>query len=108
MHIPSSLREEMWQRIHQGHLEEKKCQTNIMMSNTILKRCSECEVCQQHRPQPVESLITTPPLKRPWKKAVVDLCKHNGKQYLVMMNYFSRYPEVVYLKSTTVAYTINK
>ncbi|XP_011701249.1 PREDICTED: uncharacterized protein K02A2.6-like [Wasmannia auropunctata] len=115
VYIPRCLREEVLQRIHQGHLGEKKCQERAKrviwwpgMLNAIKKQCSQCEICQQHRPQPVETLIMTPPPNRPWQKVAVDLCERSGKHYLVMVDYFSRYPEVIYLRSTTAAHVINK
>ncbi len=44
------------------------------------------------------ALLTTPLPKRPWKVIGTDLDK---KHYLLVVNYFSRYPEVILQKSTT-------
>ena len=42
----------------------------------------------------------------PWQKVGVDLFHLNGAEYLVLVDYFSRYPEVQKLTSTTSATVI--
>ena len=37
----------------------------------------------------------------PWQKVGSDLFALKGANYLIVVDYFSRYPEVVQLKSTT-------
>ncbi|KAK3101707.1 hypothetical protein FSP39_005714 [Pinctada imbricata] len=45
---------------------------------------------------------------RPWQRIGTDLCEHDGKQYLIVMDYFSRYIEIVHLNSITSANVIGK
>ncbi len=56
--------------------------------------------------QPKEPLISTPLPDYPWQMAGVDLLELNNKQYLLLVDYSSRYPEVRELKSTTSKVTI--
>ena len=50
---------------------------------------------------PREPLITATLLSHPWEKVASDLFHLNNSTYLIVANYFSRYPEVIQLKSTT-------
>ena len=48
-----------------------------------------------------EPLITTPLPERAWKKIGADLCEHQLKQFLVVIDYYTRFPEIAYMSSTT-------
>ena len=48
-----------------------------------------------------EPLITTPLPDWPWKTIGTDLFELEKKHYLLVVDYFSRFPEVILLKSTT-------
>ena len=48
---------------------------------------------------------TTPP-ERPWQKIRVELFHHSGKEYIIAVDYYSRFFEVTPLKSTTSGSTI--
>ncbi|XP_024880926.1 uncharacterized protein K02A2.6-like [Temnothorax curvispinosus] len=115
IHIPKGLRNEVLEKIHQGHLGEKKCQGRARQSvwwpgvnADVRARCLKCTICLEHRLQTKEPLIVTEPPERPWQEVAVDFCEREGRHYLVMVDYFSRYPEVVYMSSTTAANTIAK
>jgi len=51
---------------------------------------------------------TTPLPERAWKKIGEDLCEHKGKQFLVVIDYYSRFPEIAFMSSTTSHAVINK
>ena len=40
---------------------------------------------------------------RPWEKLGVDLCLYGGQNYIVMVYYYTRWIEVLHVKSTTIA-----
>ena len=114
--IPSSLRSEVLERIHDGHQGMTRCRERANMSvwwpgisRDIQSKVSGCEFCQENLPsQRKEPLITTPLPERAWKKIGADLCEHQGKQFLVVIDYYSRFPEIAYMSSTTSDAVINK
>jgi hypothetical protein len=44
---------------------------------------------------------------RPWEKLGADICDFEGKDYIVIVDYYSKYPEVVQLKRKTAEGVIN-
>ena len=59
----------------------------------------ECkEVRPTHRKEP---LITSPLPKRPWHKIGADICEYANQNYLVIIDYFSRYLEIAHLPDMT-------
>ena len=64
----------------------------------LVKRCPEC--AREATPNK-EPFITTALPEYPWQKVGSDLFTLKGVHYLVIVDYFSRYPEVVKLSTTT-------
>ena len=52
---------------------------------------------------PREPLIKATLLSHPWEEVTSDLFHLNNSTYLIVVDYFSCYPEVIQLKSTTSA-----
>ena len=46
--------------------------------------------------------------RRPWQKIGTDLFDWNGKPYLIVVDYYSRYPEVAELRDTKATTVIQK
>ena len=61
----------------------------------------KCPECVKLTANPKELLLTTPLPKHPWERAAADLFQLNGSTYLLVVDYFSRYPEVIKLNTTT-------
>ena len=116
--IPSSLESEVLERIHDGNQGMTRCDSRERanmsvwwpgISRDIQSKVSGCEFCKENLPsQRKEPLITTPLPERAWKKIGADLCAHQGKQFLVIIDYYSRFPEIAYMSSTTSEPVINK
>ena len=48
-----------------------------------------------------EPLISSKLPKHPWERIATDLFELNKQPYLLLVDYYSRYPEVIKLNSTT-------
>ncbi|XP_012934702.1 uncharacterized protein K02A2.6 [Aplysia californica] len=96
-------------RIHDGHLEESKCRERAKssiwwpgLSSEIREVVSRCDHCQRKRPaQPSEPLNLTALPEWPFQMVGADLCNYKGHDYLVLVDYFSRYLEAAYMPDTT-------
>ena len=58
-------------------------------------------VCQTLYTPQREPLMSTPLPDYPWQRVASDLFQLISANYTVVIDYFSRYPEVIQLKSTT-------
>ena len=61
----------------------------------------QCLTCAKDANPAIQELIASELPEYPWQKIGTDLFQLNGKTYLVVVDYFSRYPEVRALNSTT-------
>ena len=103
--IPRRMREEILYRLHAGHQGIVKCRARARESvwwpkiseeiQEMIRRCSECvkEKVERHEP-----LIPSEFPERPWQKVACDLFHFKGKWYLVMTDYYSRFPEIALLE----------
>ena len=60
-----------------------------------------CPTCCTHRKDHAEPMIPTALHERPWQKVATDLFDHNGKTYIIAVDYYSRFFEVAPLNGTT-------
>ena len=98
--IPFSMRSEILERIHDGHMgigkSRKRANQAVWwpgMSRDIEDRVSRRRHCLEKRPsQPNEPLPT-----RPFEQIGVDLCEMKGQNYLVTVDYYSRYIDIAQL-----------
>ena len=106
--VPESLRQETLAKIHHGHQGVVRCKLRVQESvwwpgvnrdvETYIQKFPQCAKSQT---PPREPLMPTPLPSHPWERVGADLFQLNGISYLVVVDYFSRYPEVVRLSSTT-------
>ena len=107
--VPRRMRDMVLSKIHEGHMGINKSRERANMSvfwpginGDIQKTIRDCEFCQVHRPsQKHEPLIVTPQPQRPWQKIAVDLCEVKKEKYMVMMDYFSKWIEILHMPDTT-------
>ena len=72
------------------------------MSTDIKAYIENCMVCREKRPaHPHEPLLPTSLPSRPWEKLGADLFEIKRKQFLVVIDYYSRWIEIKPLISTT-------
>ena len=106
--VPTSMQEETLEKLHAGHQGIERCRQRARISvwwpgvsSQIEKMVSKCPQCVKERPPRKEPLISTLLPDYPWQKIASDLFTLEGKTYLLVCDYFSRYPEVIQLTSTT-------
>ena len=107
------MRKEMLQRIHQGHMgieKSKRRARDVLywpgMNSQISDMISRCTICLQHQRQNTkEPMIPSRIPSKPWEVVATDLFTWDKSEYLIIVDYHSRYFEVAKLpntKSTTV------
>lgn len=74
--------------------------------HSIAQLVQNCRECAEQSKNKREPLITTPLPDYPWQLVGTDLIELDKCQYLLVVDYFSRYPEVVKLSSTTSSQVI--
>ncbi|RXN12286.1 Transposon Ty3-I Gag-Pol poly [Labeo rohita] len=79
------------------------------ISKAVKEIVQRCPYCNKHRPsQPHEPFITTPLPELPWQKLAADLCELNGKTYLIVTDYYSRWLEILSLPKASSEGVIQK
>ena len=106
--IPPSLRHYVLDKIHSGHQGISKCRARARQSvwwpginrdiEDLVKNCRECIKQQNNKPEP---LIPTPTPDYPWQKVASDLFEYEKRQYLLLVDYYSRFIEVTELSKIT-------
>ena len=78
------------------------------MSSQIHDMCSKCSVCLEHRKSNAkEPLKPHPAPNRAWSKVGTDLFHLGAKMYLIVVDYYSKFPEVMLLENTMSQGVIN-
>ena len=106
--IPKLQQQEILQKLHNGHQGVQRCRLRAQLSvwwlhirhaiDNFIQHCPECQQTSIPSRQP---LMTATLPSHPWERVASDLFHLKNSTYLIVVDYFSRYPEVVQLKSTT-------
>lgn len=103
--IPVSLRNDVLKLIHEGHQGIQSCQRLARgsvywpnLNSDIEKYVSMCQICLTYRRNNSKQPLMPHDYKLlPWNKVGIDLFDLNGKKYLIVVDYFSKYIELAYL-----------
>ncbi len=114
--IPTALRSNVLNQLHGGHQGLTKCRERARsmvwwpsIGAQITKKVRSCDFCAEHKPtQRREPLVTTPLPSGPWQRIAADLCEQEGKNYLIVVDYFSQDIEIAPLTTTTSRQVIGK
>jgi hypothetical protein len=112
--VPPSLRKEMLMQIHETHQGITKCKQRARkslywpgMSGQIEELIKDCDACNTFQnKQHSESLIPTKTPSIPWNKIASDIFHWEDKNYLLTVDYFSKFIEVDELADMTSSTTI--
>ncbi|CAG7725555.1 unnamed protein product [Allacma fusca] len=106
--IPGPLRDEVLHKLHTGHFGIKKCHRIARetvwwprITAHIEEMVRKCQVYIQHNVQLQEPLIPSEFPTHAWETVAMDLFYLHGKWYLLIADYYSRYPEFTQLESLT-------
>ena len=114
--VPSSRRSLVLKAIHEGHLgiEKYKARARICIywpniDDDIEQAVKQCSICNQHaRANQKEPLLPHSVPKRPWYKVGADHFTIASQDYLLVVDYFSKYPEVIPVSSKSADTTITE
>ena len=77
------------------------------MARSILTNQTVHQAIPHMSPPVREPVFSSELPKHPWQKVATDLFELNRQSYLLVVDYYSRYPEVTKLRSTTSAAIIS-
>lgn len=105
--IPSTLKYEVLQLIHQGHFGIQSCIKRarqlvfwVNMAKDIQDFVSRCEVCQKHaRKCDKESLLLHKIPEFPFQIVGIDVFSYGGKQFLVLIDSYSGWLDFAELRT---------
>lgn len=114
--IPKSLREKVLVDLHEGHMGITKTlrfakesvywpSLNVSIEN-LINSCEECNKFQRSNKK--EPIIQHEIPLRSFEKVGCDILEFNGKNYLVVMDYFSKWISCKYLSSKNSSTVISK
>ena len=114
--IPVALRKDMLKRVHIGHMGMVKCKNRAKevmfwpgMNSQMEDIVSNCPICTKHQgSNPKEPMIAHELPERPWQNVATDLFMLDNEQYLIVVDYYSRYFELERMSTTTGSAVINK
>ena len=107
--VPQSLQQDMLFRLHEGHMGRDKCLATARevffwpgMTSEIVNLVSKCAVCKEFmNAQQNEPLQSHEIPKLPWEKVGADIFQFDGKYFLLLVDYYSKFFEISLLSSTT-------
>lgn len=116
MVIPASKQEELVKKLHASHMGIEKTKQLARQHyywpgidqdiESYVRRCSTC--CQNRRRQPKQPLLPHPVPEYPWQKVGCDIFTFRGRDYLLVVDYFSKCMEIEKLKAKSAAGVMNK
>ncbi|XP_037565213.1 uncharacterized protein K02A2.6-like [Dermacentor silvarum] len=112
--VPSALQSRTLELLHDGHQGINRCKALARESvwwpginNQIDTLVSNWPTCAETRVQCSEPMLPSTTPTRPWEEVGVDIFYLNGQDYGLLVDYWSRFPEVIRLRSTSAPAVIN-
>ena len=106
--IPSCLHEEYLHQGHQGHLSATKVQQNARqhlywpgLDADIADYTRRCQECIHWSQPPKEPLQAHDVPQEPWERIAMDYFYMNGRLYILICDYCSKFPFLFQVKTTS-------
>ena len=114
--IPEALKGEILSLLHESHqgINKTKSRANQIVhwpgiGRDIEEMVEKCSTCLKHRNNNAkEPLMPHPMPSHPWEKVGSDIMTFKGKDYLVVVDYYSKFPEISFLNDKTAGTVISK
>ena len=72
------------------------------MSTAVVQKIENCSVCIEHQPSKQRETLQPREIPSlPWAKVGTDIMHKNGHNYLIIVDYYSKWPEMAKLNSMT-------
>ena len=107
--VPSSLQQSMLELIHESHMGIEKCKSRartllywprmILDIEDTVRNCNVC--CKYRNNQQKEPLIPHSIPDERFQKVGIDIMSFRNIDYLVVVDYFSKFPEIAQLPDKT-------
>lgn len=109
--IPKSMRDEIFKKLHYTHMGIEKTIARAREHvywpnyiNEIVNKIKMCEPCLTFRNSNVkEPLINRETPSQPWECVSMDLFSFKNKQYLLIVDNYSKFPEVICCNDNTTS-----
>ncbi len=112
--VPKSLRAEMLTKIHESHQGIVRCKQRAreclywpgMMTEiyNLITQCSKCKLNANYQQR--QPLVNHEIPDQPWVKVGSDLFEHDGAQYCLVVDYYSKFPEIVRLGNQSTSHAV--
>ena len=107
--IPRILRPEVMSKIHSSHLGIEACLRKARdsvfwpnMTGDVRDQASQCSICAELQSKnPKEPMQSHQIPDRPWSRVAADQFKLHGKDYIVIVDFYSDFIEVKMLEENT-------
>ena len=114
--VPRTLQGSILMQIHSAHLGVNHCVIRARelffwpgMTSQIKDYIASCLLCQQYgQKQQKEPMALREIPDRPWQTVAADLFEHAGKEYIILVDYYSDFFEIEHLPTTTAQAVIKK
>ena len=100
--IPKQQQQQVLQKLHNNHQGNQCCRLRakslvwwLHIHSDIDSFIKQRRVCLKSSVLPRKPLITATLLSHPWEKVTSDLFHLNNSTYLIVVDYYSHYPEVI-------------
>lgn len=105
--IPSAMRNSILEKLHEGHQGVAKCRERARetvwwpgLSAQLNELVLHCRTCIKERTNPAQPLMRSELPDRPWQKLGADMFTLDSTNYLLVVDYYSRFVEVARLAPT--------
>ena len=111
---PAAHQSDILRQIHEGHFGQEKCKARgrqvvfwPSINSDIQSLVAKCSTCAKYRPANIKEPLLPHDLPLgPWQKVGADIFHFAGKHFLLIVDYFSKYPEVISICGLTAKHVV--